>query len=76
MTKVKVLLDSIEKIKEFIDILDTYDCFCEISDGEFVIDAKSIIGVFSLEFQSPLDLIIKSDDCGGLLDKIDKFIVR
>ena len=62
MTKVKVLLDSIDKVKNFVNTLIKFDCDFDISSSRSTIDAKSIMGIFSLDLSKPIDLNIHAED--------------
>ena len=69
MKSVKISLEMAQKVKEFVSI--TQDCSYEIllKSGKYVVDAKSILGIFS----QPLTVEIYSDDCADLLEKLKKF---
>ena len=77
MTKVK--LDTIEKVKEFVKIVSNYNEEILVSCGKYIVDAKSILGVFSLNLSDDLSLSILTDD-NKVRDKlhndIQKFIVN
>lgn len=62
MTSIKVKLDSVDKVKEFADIAGQFAEDLDLAHGKYVIDAKSIMGIFSLDLSKPLDLTINSDD--------------
>ncbi|WBY64935.1 MAG: HPr domain-containing protein [Thermocaproicibacter melissae] len=74
MTTVKVLIDSIQKVKEFSSIIARWNVECELVDGPRILDAKSIMGIFSLNLSKPLELRIHSDNA-NLVESIRKFIV-
>ena len=52
MTEIKVSLDSIEKVKQFVSITNEFDTDFDLVSGRYVIDAKSILGIFSMICQS------------------------
>lgn len=63
MTEVKILLNSIDKVKNFAEILNTFkDIEFDVLSGRYVINAKSIMGLFSLDITLPMDLQIMTDD--------------
>lgn len=72
---VKILINSVEKVKDFTSLIGKEDIECEIIDGIHVLDAKSIMGIFSLDLSKPLQLNIHSDST-ALLDKIRNYIVE
>lgn len=77
MVTVKVLLDTIEAVKEFVDIVSKFDGEMELVSGRYVIDAKSIMGIFSVDLSQPIDLCIHKDREGAeeILEQIKKFLV-
>ena len=63
MTEVKILLNSIDKVKNFAEILNKFeDTEFDVLSGRYVINAKSIMGLFSLDITLPMDLQIMTDD--------------
>lgn len=62
MTSIKVNLDSVDKVKEFVGIAGQVSEDLDLVHGKYVIDAKSLMGIFSLDLSKPLDLTINSDD--------------
>lgn len=77
MKTVKILLDSIDKVKDFVNEVGKYDADFDLVAGRYVIDAKSIMGVFSLELTQPLTLNIHSGDrMDDILESISKYIVE
>ena len=67
MTTIKVMLDSIDKVKSFVNDLTKFDCDFDLVSGRYVIDAKSIMGIFSLDLSKPIDLTVH---CEGDIDAI------
>lgn len=75
----KVNLNSINDVKKFVNT--TYKCECDITlcSGKYVIDAKSIMGVFSLDLSKPIDLIIETDDeliRNKVIDRLKYFLLN
>ncbi len=62
MKKVLVSLNSIEKVKSFVKDITDYDYDFDLISGRYVIDAKSMLGIFSLDLSEPLELVIHTDD--------------
>ena len=63
MKTVRISLNSIDKVKSFVNELVRYsDVDFDLVSGRYVIDAKSIIGIFSLHLSKPIDLNIHADD--------------
>jgi phosphotransferase system HPr-like phosphotransfer protein len=74
MMNVKVLIDNVEKVKNFSAVVTKEDVECELVEGVHIIDAKSIMGIFSLDLTKPLQLMIHSDD-KEILNRLKEFIV-
>ena len=62
MKTVKISLNSIDKVKSFVNDITKFDYDCDLVSGRYVIDAKSIMGIFSLDLSKPIDLNIHADD--------------
>ena len=78
MKTVKIRLSSIEAVRDFVEIVRKYDSEVDLSSGRYVVDAKSIMGIFSLDLSKPLELRIISEDENEIADaigKIERFIV-
>ena len=58
MKTVKISLNSIDKVKSFVNDLAKFDADFDLVSGRYVIDAKSIMGIFSLDLSKPIDLNI------------------
>ena len=77
MKTVKISLNSIDKVKAFVNELTKYDAEFDLVSGRYVIDAKSIMGIFSLDLSKPIDLNIHSENnIDEILAKLDEFIVK
>ena len=68
MKTVKISLNSIDKVKSFVNEITKYDYDFDLVSGRYVIDAKSIMGIFSLDLSKSIDLNIHAD--GNEIDKI------
>ena len=62
MKSKNVLLNSITDVKEFVTIVSTFGSDIDLISGRYVIDAKSIMGIFSLDLTKPITVQIESDD--------------
>ena len=61
MKTVQISLNSIDKVKSFVNTISQFDYDFDLVSGRYVIDAKSIMGIFSLDISSPLRLDIHDD---------------
>ena len=69
MKTVRISLNSIDKVKSFVNTLARFDEDFDLISGRYIIDAKSIMGIFSLNLAEPITLNIHADE-GEDLDKI------
>lgn len=74
MVEMKVLIDSVEKVKEFVNITCKANVDIDIVSGRYVIDGKSIMGIFSLNLSEPMELNIHTDnDADSIVSELKKF---
>ena len=76
MKTVTILLNSIDKVKSFVNTISKYDVEFDLVSGRYVIDAKSIMGIFSLDLSKPIELKIHSDSVDGILAAIEPYLVK
>lgn len=76
MKTVKVNINTINDVKNFVSVVSRCDYDVDIISGRYAIDAKSIMGIFSLDLSKELTLNIHSDDCADFLDQIKDYIVK
>lgn len=62
MKTVRISLNSIDKVKSFVNDLTKFDTDFDLVSGRYVIDAKSIMGIFSLDLSKPIDLNVHSEN--------------
>ena len=62
MKTVDISLNSIDKVKNFVNLINRFDYDFDLVSGRYVIDAKSIMGIFSLDLSKPISLNIYADD--------------
>lgn len=76
MNTVKIMLSTIRDVQNFVGIATAFDGDIDLSSGRYVVDAKSIIGIFSLDLLSPISLNIRSGDADKLIKEIEAFLVK
>ncbi len=77
MKTVKISLNSIDKVKSFVNDLTKFDTDFDLISGRYVIDAKSIMGIFSLDLSKPIDLHIHEEgDAEDILTVLAPYIVE
>ena len=76
MKTFNIALNSIVDVKEFVNIVNKCSCDIDLSSSRYVVDAKSIMGIFSLDLSKPIKVDVHSDDCDDLIAELKKFIVE
>lgn len=77
MKTVKISLNSIDKVKSFVTTLTKYDADFDLVSGRYVIDAKSIMGIFSLDLNNPITLNIHAEEnVDEILETLKSYIVE
>jgi len=70
MVELEINIKSPDKIQKLVQIATSYDYDIELAYGRYTVDAKSIIGVFTLNIGHPINMVVHSEECGGLIDKL------
>ena len=78
MKTVKISLNSIDKVKSFVNDITKFDYDFDLVSGRYVIDAKSIMGIFSLDLSKPIDLCIHADEStiAPIMDVVSPYICQ
>ncbi|MBR5178356.1 MAG: HPr family phosphocarrier protein [Lachnospiraceae bacterium] len=76
MKSVKISLNSIDAVKSFVNTVSKYESDFDLVSGRYVIDAKSIMGIFSLDLSKPIELNIHSEDqFDEIIESLKPYIV-
>lgn len=76
MKTVKISLNSIDKVKAFVNDITKFDVDFDLVSGRYVIDAKSIMGIFSLDLSRPIDLNIHAEgDADEILSVLAPYLI-
>lgn len=75
MKTVDIKLSSIEDVRNFVNIVSKYDMEIDLASGRYIVDAKSIMGIFSLDLLKPIKLTAHSDNTDELLAEIKPYII-
>ena len=75
MKEVKIVLSNIQDIRDFVNQVILVDYDVDLVQGRYVVDAKSIMGIFSLDLLSPISLVAHTDNADFLFSKLEKFTV-
>jgi len=78
MKEYTVKLNSIDEVKEFVALTNKCAFDVDLMSGRYAIDAKSIMGIFSLDLAKPLKMIVHADDeqAADFADEAAKFIAE
>lgn len=78
MKTVNIRLATIADVREFVGDIAAFEGDVDLSSGRYVVDGKSIMGIFSLDLLSPIKLTARSESEAAideLLAKIAKFVI-
>ena len=74
MTSIMISLNSIDKVKNFVNDITRFNSDFDLVSGRYVIDAKSIMGIFSLDLSKPIKLNIHSEsELAEILKKLEPY---
>lgn len=76
MRAVNIKLSLAENVKSFVNIVNRHSYDIDLRAGRHVVDAKSILGIFSLDLSKPITLEVYADDCDDLMDEIKSFVIN
>ena len=76
MNSVNIRLSTIADVRDFVNIVSKSDVDVDLQSGRYVVDGKSIMGIFSLDLLSPITLTAHSDDTEELFAELDRFIIK
>ena len=71
-----ILLNSINDVKEFVNIVSKYEFDIDLTSGRYVVDAKSIMGIFSLNLSKPIKVEAQCSDNEKFMEEMKRFIVE
>ncbi len=77
MKTVSITLNSIDKVKNFVNTIAQFDFDFDLVSGRYVIDAKSIMGIFSLDLSKPIDLTVHTDkDIDSVMEALKPYLTE
>ena len=74
MKSVSIKLSLAENVKAFVNVVYRYPYDVDLRAGRHVVDAKSILGIFSLDLSKPISMEIYADECDDLLGDVKPFM--
>ena len=75
MRSIPIKLSFAEEVKTFVNTVNRYPYEMDLRAGRHVVDAKSILGIFSLDLSKPITLDVYDDNCNDLAEDIKQFTV-
>ncbi|MBQ8249380.1 MAG: HPr family phosphocarrier protein [Clostridia bacterium] len=75
MKTVDIKLSSIEDVRNFVNIVSKYSMDIDLMSGRYVVDAKSIMGIFSLDLLKPIKLTAHAEDTDALFEDLKPYII-
>lgn len=76
MRAVNIKLSLTENVKAFVNIVSRRPYDIDLRAGRHVVDAKSILGIFSLDLSKPVTVEVYSDACDDLMEDLKPFIIN
>jgi phosphotransferase system HPr-like phosphotransfer protein len=74
LIKREIILKSIENVKEFVNIAMNHDFDIELVSGKYTVNAKSIMGIFSLDLTKPLIMVAHCEEDDSLISEIESHL--
>ena len=75
MKTTEITLKNIQDVREFVNIVVLLDYEVDLAQGRYIIDAKSIMGIFSLDLLAPISVIAHTEYADDFFEKLAKFAV-
>ena len=76
MKTLQISLNSIDKVKSFVNDITKFENDFDLVSGRYVIDAKSIMGIFSLDLSKPIDLNIHAEEnIDAILETLNQYTI-
>ena len=76
MKKTLITLKNISDIRKFVNAVTMLDYEVDLEQGRYIVDAKSIMGIFALDTLSPITLVAHTDNADAFFASITEFIVK
>ena len=75
MKTVQISLNSIDKVKSFVNAITQFNFDFDLISGRYVIDAKSIMGIFSLDLSKPIAIHASDTDMSEIMEALKPYLV-
>ena len=74
MKSFNIRLKEINDVYKLVNTLLAYDGAVDLGSGRYIVDGRSLLGIFSLDLSKPVTMEIYSDDCDQLLEELKPFL--
>lgn len=74
MKTFNIMLSSINDVKNFVNIVNRYNFDVDLTSGRYVVDAKSIMGIFSLDLSKPIKVDVHSEEADAFVNELRSFM--
>lgn len=71
-----IRLSTIEDVRSFVNAVTACEFDVDLASGRYLVDAKSIMGIFSLDLMNPIRMTVHTDECEDFEKKVEKFLVK
>ena len=76
MQEINIALRDMQAIREFVQAVVLLDYDVDLVQGRYIVDAKSIMGIFALDIHSPIKVVANTNDATPFFYALDKFVVK
>ena len=71
-----IKLNTLEDVRKFVNIVTAFEGDIDLKSGTYTVDAKSIMGIFSLDLLNPVEMTIHCDCCDAIVEKLSAYIIK
>ena len=75
MKEFNIMLKSINDVKDFVNTVNRYDFDIDLTSGRYVVDGKSIMGIFSLDLSKPIKVEVHTEDFSEIYEDLKHFVI-
>ena len=73
MIEQKIVLKTLEDVREFVATASEKDYDIELLSGKYIVNAKSVMGVLSLDLTTPITMVANTDQDNEILNQVERF---
>ena len=72
MNKTEIVLSNVQDVRDFVNLVVLIDYEVDLAQGRYLIDAKSIMGIFSLDLLSPITVVAHTEYADDFFEKLER----